>query len=122
MTDLDCAAAAAELINRGRDEALAMAALRSTLAANQAVAAALTALADRTADKPRRRNRTLRLTHDSDGEPVVEDVTDQPEPTDGNSAEAPSIEGQAPAMTFLRPELRRPQTTYSPKCQPFTGT
>jgi len=55
-----------------------MATLRSTLAANQAAAAALTALADRRADKPRR-NSTICVVYDEDGEPIgTEDVDAAP--------------------------------------------
>src|SRR5260370_25291552 len=64
--DLDCDAAATELLNRGRDEALAIAHLRSTLPAMRAIATALSLLADRRVGTPRR-HRTIRVVYDDDG-------------------------------------------------------
>jgi hypothetical protein len=52
---------------------------------------AVVAIADRITDKPRRK-KTFLLTYDEDGEPVIEEVTDQPEPADGNLVEAPPID------------------------------
>jgi hypothetical protein len=51
MIDLDddCAAAAEQVLTRAREEELVIASLQSSLPVMQAVAAALTALADRTA-------------------------------------------------------------------------
>jgi hypothetical protein len=73
--DLDCAAAAMELLNPGRDEALAMAALRQSITVEAAV---ISALADRRADKPRR-NRTIRVVYDDDGVAIgTEDVGSAP--------------------------------------------
>jgi len=74
--DLDCAAAATEVLTRGQDEGLAMAALQSALAME---ACALTSLADHVAgEQPRRkprRSRTIRAVYDADGVAIgTEDV------------------------------------------------
>jgi hypothetical protein len=45
--DLDCATAAAELLNRARDEEIIVAHLKATLPSMQAIAAAISNLADR---------------------------------------------------------------------------
>jgi hypothetical protein len=95
MIDLDddCQAVAAELVNRGRDEELVIASLQSSLPVMQAVAAALTALADRRADKPRRRSRTIRAVYDDDGVAIgTEDV--EPAPAAEGVEATPRIEGE----------------------------
>jgi hypothetical protein len=88
--DDDCATVAAELVNRAREEELMAAHLRSTLPAMQAVAAALTTPADRTAGKPRRKRRTIRIARDDDGAMVAEDI--EPAPVVADVGEAPAIE------------------------------
>jgi hypothetical protein len=80
MIDLadDCAAAATELINRGRDEALLIATLRQQLVVNQAIAAAIFGIREQRAGKPRR-NRTIRVVYDDDGVAIgTEDVEPAP--------------------------------------------
>jgi hypothetical protein len=98
MTDLDCAAAAAELMDRAREEELVIASLQSSLPVMQAVAAALTALADRTADKPRRRSRTIRIARDDDGAMSAEDVEPVPAADGVEEAPAAAITEKEPAM------------------------
>jgi hypothetical protein len=80
--DLDVVAT--ELATRGPEpkptEAELMAALRSTLAANQAAAAGISALADQIAGKPPRKSRTLRIVRGDDGAMAAEDITEAPAP------------------------------------------
>lgn len=86
--DIDCAAAAAELLNRDRDEALAMAALRSQLLVNQAIAAAIFGIGEQRAGKPRR-NRSIRVVYDDDGVAIgTEDIDPPPAPAAKGVVEA----------------------------------
>src|SRR5258706_318663 len=62
--DLDCSAAATDVLNRARDEELLIASLESSLKVSQAVAAALTAMADERAGEPSRKARRIRLVHE----------------------------------------------------------
>lgn len=79
--DLDCSAAATDVLNRARDEELLIASLESSLKVSQAVAAALTAMADERAGEPSRKARRIRLVHDdSDGEMMATDADDVEEP------------------------------------------
>jgi hypothetical protein len=83
--DLGCEQAAEQVLNRARDEELAIAYAKSTLASQQALDAALSLLADRVAEKPpsRPRRRTIRIARDEDGAMVAEDI-DAPAPADAD--------------------------------------
>jgi hypothetical protein len=96
--DLGREQAAEQVLNRGRDEKIAIAHLRSTLPSMQAIATAPSMMADQRAGKPRR-NCTIRVVYDDDGTAIgTEDV--EPALVGTRVQEAPRIE-EEPA---LRPE------------------
>ena len=91
------------MLNRARDEELLIASIESSLKVSQAVAAALTAMADERAGEPSRKARRIRLVHDdSDGEMMAMDADDVEEPAPA----AADVEQPVPATT-RRPVLRR---------------
>jgi hypothetical protein len=87
--DLDCAAAAAELMGRrpGAVDPMVLACANSLLETQKALVALLPQVVDRFVDQPRRK-RTIRLTYDEHGQPVIEEVTNQPEPAEIDPAQA----------------------------------
>jgi hypothetical protein len=73
--DLTCERAAAQVLNRTREEHLMVAHLRATLPVMREIAAAISATDDPPASKPRRRNRTIRVAYDDEGAAIgTEDV------------------------------------------------
>jgi len=84
LDDLDCSAAASELVQRSEDEAALVQAVidstRTTQLGMQAAALAVAAIADRlTASPPRTRgDRTIKIVRDEDGAMAAEDTTGKP--------------------------------------------
>jgi len=103
--DLDCSAAATDVLNRARDEELLIASLESSLKVSQAVAAALTAMADERAGEPSRKARRIRLVHDdSDGEMMAMDADDveAPAPVAGGCRAAGTGNTRRPVLRRVR--------------------